>query len=195
MYTKQQIEILEGENISTQSLNKGLYRLYDNLVNTSFVTTSAPIATDAISGTIMFTDSISATGALKAASPYTLNNIPIFLNSYFNTDISSTVTYNNTSISYIELMNNVLLVFGKINTGADSFTINLKELFDLTPYTISEVLYVNIGGSQNSNTSSPCSIINSITNNLITVNSLSFTSAKIPGLPRNIDLCMLIKVI
>lgn len=196
MYTKQQIEIVEGDKLNVQTLNRSMSRLYNNLLNTSFVETTAVGATSATNGPITFTDSISSTSASSLAiSPLTVNNYPKFLNSYYNSNMSNLISYGSTSMQYISLMNNILLVFGKVATATDSAIINLNKLFEQTPYLISEISYVSTGGGDMSNTTSPAIVINSITNDSISLaGTLGFTSPKVVGLDRVIEWFMVVKV-
>jgi len=195
MYTKQQVELVEGDKLNAQTLNRSVSRLYNNLLNTSFVETTAAHATSAINGTITFTDSISAVSlSALAVSPFTVNNYPKFINSYYNNAVSNLISYNNMSMQYISLMNDVLLVCGRISTATDSAIINLNKLFEQTPYTISKILYITAGGGDMSNTTSPSVVINSITNDAISLaGTLSFASPKVAGLDRVIEWFMLVK--
>jgi len=196
MYTKQQVEIREGDNLDIQTLNRCLSRLYNNLANTSFVESSGTPATSADNGSLTFTDSLSTVSVnTLAVSPLTLNNYPRFLNSYYHNELSDSISYNNVSFRYLSLMNNMLIVFGKISTNSSGAIINLLKLFEQTPYTVSRILYVNVGGGELNNTTSPAVVINSITNSSISIAAtLDFTSPTTAGLDRVLDWFMIVKI-
>lgn len=175
-YTKDEIKI-ENVPITTQTLNKSLYKLFNNLLDAKTLAepTSAQYATTSISGVIAFSDSVETSSVspdiLNAVSPYTLhnsNNLKI-LDSYYNNNLSNVITYNEASMQYILLPNKIVLMFGKINALFTSSVINFTKLFETTPYILSSLYCINIGGGENTHNLSPNIAITSISNSILNV--------------------------
>lgn len=160
----------EESSISLLTLNKLLYNVYALIKNTDIAIPTMPYATTSLSGSIKYSDTLNtistSSNNLLAISPYTLNNDPKILNTYFNNDISINLTNidNTVSAKYIVLSNKTVLIFGEINILSPNNTLllNLTELFAQSSDKLSSLLYITIGNGELTNTTSSSSIIKSI---------------------------------
>lgn len=191
-YTKNDILLNQGDTITVQLLNESLAKLYYNINNSEYTPTSSTYATSALSGSVVFTDVITTSADIKiskAINPYSLTNGIKVFNSYINNDISATITDQEVSMKYLIVCNKTILMFGKINTAFSSSTIDLKKLFSYTPYTLSKLFFINIGGGEQPHTKSPLTILTSMSNEVVNIAScLSYTDSVSESLPiRSID--------
>jgi hypothetical protein len=187
-YTREDIKIKNGENISVQTLNKSMLKLFSNITTGDYVSTAGTYATSAASGSIIFTDTISTTATNRAISPLTLYGNPPFLNTYFN-DISTETSYQDASMKYIIVQNKIILMFGKLNTSSNSYNMNLSNLFLNTPYSLQSLYFISFASGELNHTISPAVVITSMSNSNVGIAASLNYSSPISGAAtvRNMD--------
>ena len=166
----QTLKIQPNSLLTTEALNNSIIGLFNIINSINYINTIGPAASTTVSGSVLFTDTIasgSVSGIFPAVSPYSLNSIPMSLNTYFGNSISTMVTGPGTTMQYILLPNKVILMFGMVSSTTSS--IYLKDLFSNTPYTLSALYFINIGGGEMGHTTSALPIITYMTKDTITI--------------------------
>ena len=164
------LKIQPNSLLTTNALNNTVIGLFNYINSVEYVSTIGPAATTSLSGSTIFTDTISAgsiNGIYRAISPCSLNSIPMSLNTYFGNNISAQVTGAGTTMQYILLPNKIVLMFGLVSSTTSSIFLN--ALFSNTPYTLAALYFINIGGGEIGHTTSPLPVITYMTKDTITI--------------------------
>lgn len=173
---------IQSENvIQNSTLNNSISKLYSYIENITPILHTGTYATSAVSGSIEYANNINTTTTsanLKAVAPITLyntiDNTPSVLNTYFNNNVSNTVTYSTTSMQYVLLLNKAILMFGKINTTSTTATIDLQQLFNLTPYSLYGLYFIQIGGGEMHNNTYPIPIVTYMSNTSVIISKINY---------------------
>jgi hypothetical protein len=182
------IQISPNDTINTEVLNNKINKLYTYLNSITPATLIGNYATTTTSGSVTYSDTTNTTAISSAISPYTLHNTPQILNTYFNNTISPSVSYLDATMQYIILSNKIVLMFGKINTIHTTSSINFNQLFQLTPYTLNAIYFINIGGNETPPTMGLLPVIKWLTTANVEIRSdLTYSQPISSGVIRSLD--------